>query len=263
MIEEAGSRVRLINSQLPPAAKELDKELRQILKEKDDAVRSQDFDKAGELRDREMEIKAEIKAIAQVIVEADILVVSDEIYEKILYDGVTHVSIGSLGEEIFQRTIISNGFAKAYSMTGWRVGYLAGPVDLIKATITIQSHSTSNVCTFAQYGAIAALENSQDCVAQMLQAFTQRRQVMLARLNAIPGLSCAKPDGAFYMFPDISKTGLQSMDFCNALLEEHKVATIPGIAFAADKNIRLSYATDMATIEKGLDRLEKFVKSRI
>ncbi|NRB08009.1 MAG: pyridoxal phosphate-dependent aminotransferase [Richelia sp.] len=205
----------------------------------------------------------EIKAIAQVIVEADILVVSDEIYEKILYDGATHVSIGSLGEEIFQRTIISNGFAKAYSMTGWRVGYLAGPVDLIKATITIQSHSTSNVCTFAQYGAIVALENSQDCVAQMLQAFTQRRQVMLARLNAIPGLSCAKPDGAFYMFPDISKTGLQSMDFCNALLEEHKIGTIPGIAFAADNNIRLSYATDMATIEKGLDRLEKFVKSRI
>ncbi|MDJ0619245.1 MAG: pyridoxal phosphate-dependent aminotransferase [Calothrix sp. MO_192.B10] len=204
-----------------------------------------------------------IKAIAQVIVDADILVVSDEIYEKILYDGATHVSIGSLGSEIFQRTIISNGFAKAYSMTGWRVGYLAGPADLIKATISIQSHSTSNVCTFAQYGAIAALENSQDCVEEMRQAFAKRRKVMLARLNAIPGLSCAKPDGAFYMFPDISKTGLKSMDFCNALLDEHQVAVIPGIAFAADNNIRLSYATDMATIEKGLDRLEKFVKSRL
>ena len=205
----------------------------------------------------------EIKAIAQVIVDADIMVVSDEIYEKILYDGATHLSIGSLGEEIFQRTIISNGFAKGYSMTGWRLGYLAGPVDLIKATITIQSHSTSNVCTFAQYGAIAALEGSQDCVEEMRQAFAQRRQVMLARLNAIPGLSCAKPDGAFYMFPDISQTGLKSMDFCNNLLTEHQVAVIPGIAFAADNNIRLSYATDMATIEKGLDRLEKFVKSRI
>ncbi|MDJ0798879.1 MAG: pyridoxal phosphate-dependent aminotransferase [Calothrix sp. MO_167.B12] len=204
-----------------------------------------------------------IKAIAQVIVDADILVVSDEIYEKILYDGATHVSIGSLGSEIFQRTIISNGFAKAYSMTGWRVGYLAGPADLIKATISIQSHSTSNVCTFAQYGAIAALESSQDCVEEMRQAFAKRRQVMLARLNAISGLSCAKPDGAFYMFPDISQTGLKSMDFCNALLEEHQVAVIPGIAFAADNNIRLSYATDMATIEKGLDRLEKFVQSRL
>ena len=204
-----------------------------------------------------------IKAIAQVIVDADILVVSDEIYEKILYDGATHVSIGSLGSEIFQRTIISNGFAKAYSMTGWRVGYLAGPADLIKATISIQSHSTSNVCTFAQYGAIAALESSQDCVSEMRQASAKRRQVMLARLNAISGLSCAKPDGAFYMFPDISQTGLKSMDFCNALLEEHQVAVIPGIAFAADNNIRLSYATDMATIEKGLDRLEKFVQSRL
>ncbi|WP_017317125.1 pyridoxal phosphate-dependent aminotransferase [Mastigocladopsis repens] len=205
----------------------------------------------------------EIQAIAKIIVEADILVVSDEIYEKILYDGAKHVSIGSLGAEIFARTVISNGFAKGYSMTGWRIGYLAGPVDLIKATITIQSHSTSNVCTFAQYGAIAALEDSQDCVEQMRQAFAKRRQVMLERLNAIPGLSCSKPDGAFYLFPDISQTRLKSLDFCNALLEKEQVAVIPGIAFGADDNIRLSYATDMATIEKGMDRLEKFVKSVI
>ncbi len=205
----------------------------------------------------------EIKALAKVVVEADIFVVSDEIYEKIVYDGAQQLSIGSLGEEIFNRTIISNGFAKAYSMTGWRIGYLAGPVDIIKATITIQSHSTSNVCTFAQYGAIAALEESQECVEQMRQAFAQRRQLMLERLNAIPGLSCPKPDGAFYLFPDISKTGLKSLEFCDALLQEQQVAVIPGIAFGADDNIRLSYATDMATIEKGMDRLEKFVKSRI
>ncbi|MEH2089343.1 pyridoxal phosphate-dependent aminotransferase [Nostoc sp.] len=205
----------------------------------------------------------EIKALAQVIVDADIFVVSDEIYEKILYDGAEHISIGSLGKEIFDRTLISNGFAKAYSMTGWRLGYLAGPVEIIKAASTIQGHSTSNVCTFAQYGAIAALQSSQDCVEEMRQAFAKRRQVMLDRLNAIPGLSTAKPDGAFYLFPDISKTGLKSLEFCDALLEEHQVAVIPGIAFGADDNIRLSYATDMATIEKGMDRLEKFVKSRI
>jgi aspartate aminotransferase len=205
----------------------------------------------------------EIKALAKVVVEADIFVVSDEIYEKIVYDGAQQLSIASLGEEIFNRTIISNGFAKAYSMTGWRIGYLAGPVDIIKATITIQSHSTSNVCTFAQYGAIAALEESQECVEQMRQAFAQRRQLMLERLNAIPGLSCPKPDGAFYLFPDISKTGLKSLEFCDALLQEQQVAVIPGVAFGADDNIRLSYATDMATIEKGMDRLEKFVKSRI
>ncbi|MEH2002544.1 MAG: pyridoxal phosphate-dependent aminotransferase [Nostoc sp.] len=205
----------------------------------------------------------EIKALAQVVVDADIFVVSDEIYEKILYDGAEHISIGSLGKEIFDRSLISNGFAKAYSMTGWRLGYLAGPVEIIKAASTIQGHSTSNVCTFAQYGAIAALESSQDCVEEMRQAFAKRRQVMLQRLNAIPGLSTAKPDGAFYLFPDISKTGLKSLEFSDALLEEHQVAVIPGIAFGADDNIRLSYATDMATIEKGMDRLEKFVKSRI
>ncbi|MBE9213249.1 pyridoxal phosphate-dependent aminotransferase [Plectonema cf. radiosum LEGE 06105] len=203
----------------------------------------------------------EIKALAQVIVEKDILVVSDEIYEKILYDGAKHLSIGSLNDEIFARTIVSNGFAKGYSMTGWRLGYLAAPVELIKAATTVQGHSTSNVCTFAQYGAIAALEGSQECVEEMRQAFAKRREVMLERINAIPGLKCSQPDGAFYLFPDISKTGLTSLEFCNALLEEHQVAVIPGVAFGADNNIRLSYATDMATIEKGMDRLEKFVKS--
>ena len=205
----------------------------------------------------------EIKALAEVIVEKDILVVSDEIYAKILYDGAKHVSIGSVGPEIFERTIISSGFAKAYSMTGWRVGYLAGPVELIKAAIIIQGHSTSNVCTFAQYGAIAALESSQDCVEQMRQAFAERRQVMLDQLNAIPGLTCAPPDGAFYMFCNISKTGMKSLEFCDALLESQHVATIPGIAFGADDHIRLSYATDMSSIEKGMDKLDKFVRSRL
>jgi aspartate aminotransferase len=205
----------------------------------------------------------EIKALAKVIVDADILVVSDEIYEKILYDGAEHISIGSLGKEIFSRTLISNGFAKGYSMTGWRLGYLAGPVEIIKAASTIQGHSTSNVCTFAQYGALTALESSQNCLEEMRQAFAKRRQVMFERLNAIPGLTCPKPDGAFYLFPDISKTGLKSLEFCNALLEAHQVAVIPGVAFGADNNIRLSYATDMATLEKGMDRLDKFVRSRI
>lgn len=205
----------------------------------------------------------EIKALAEVVVEKDILVVSDEIYEKIIYDGTQHLSIGAVSPEVFARTITSSGFAKAYSMTGWRLGYVAGPIELVKAMITIQGHSTSNVCTFAQYGAIAALESPQDCVEQMRQAFAQRRQVMLERLNAIPGISCAKPDGAFYMFVNISKTGLTSMEFCNALLETQHVATIPAVAFGADDHIRLSYATDMTSIEKGMDRLDKFVRSRL
>ncbi len=204
---------------------------------------------------------AEIKALAEVIVEKNILVVSDEIYEKIIYDDAQHLSIGAVSSDIFKNTIISNGFAKAYSMTGWRIGYLAAPVELINATMKIQSHSTSNVCTFAQYGAIAALESSQDCVEKMRQAFAQRREVIYQLVNGIPGLSCTQPEGAFYMFVNISKISNSSLEFCNALLEKENVAVIPGIAFGADDHIRISYATDLATIEKGMARLERFVHS--
>lgn len=203
----------------------------------------------------------EIEILARIVVENDILVVSDEIYEKILYDGVQHRTIGSFGPEIFARTIISNGFAKSYSMTGWRVGYAAGPEELIKAMIKIQGHSTSNVCTFAQYGAIAALESSQECIEIMLSAFTERRKYILERVRAIPGLNCPTPDGAFYVFINIEEIGLKSIDFCEKLLLAQKVAAIPGIAFGADECIRLSYATGLETIEKGLERLEKFVAS--
>ncbi|MGQ4650217.1 aminotransferase class I/II-fold pyridoxal phosphate-dependent enzyme [Lyngbya aestuarii] len=206
---------------------------------------------------------AEIKALAQVVVEQDILVVSDEIYEKIIYDDTKHLSIGAAGSEIFERTIISGGFAKAFSMTGWRLGYLAGPLELIKAVTTIQGQSTSNVCTFAQYGGIAALEGSLECVEQMRQAFDQRRKIMFERLNAIPGLSSPKPDGAFYLFADISKTGLKSEEFCKALLNSEQVAVIPGIAFGDDDCIRLSYATDITSIKKGMDRLDKFVRCTV
>ncbi|KAM3100726.1 pyridoxal phosphate-dependent aminotransferase [Phormidesmis sp. 146-12] len=205
----------------------------------------------------------EVRAIAQVVVDNDILVVSDEIYEKLLYDGAEHLSIGAASREVFDRTIISSGFAKAYSMTGWRVGYLAAPVELITAVTKIQGHSTSNVCTFAQYGAIAALEGSQDCVEQMRLAFAERRLAILGLINEIPGLTCVKPNGAFYVFINISKLGLSSLEFCDGLLNEQQVAVIPGIAFAADDHIRLSYATDMTTIERGLERLATFVKSKL
>lgn len=205
----------------------------------------------------------EIRALADVVVETGIYVVSDEIYEKLLYDGAKHLSIGAASPEVFDHVITSNGFAKGYAMTGWRVGYLAAPADVIKATSAIQGHSTSNVCTFAQYGAIAALEGAQDSVEMMRQAFAERRQFVLEALRSIPGLVCIKPDGAFYVFPDISKTGLKSLEFCAALLEEQQVAAIPGIAFGADDNIRLSYATDLETIKKGFERLDKFVRSRL
>lgn len=205
----------------------------------------------------------EVRAIAEVVVEHDILVVSDEIYEKLLYDGAQHLSIGAVSSEVFDRTIISSGFAKAYSMTGWRVGYLAAPLEILKAVSIIQGHSTSNVCTFAQYGAIAALEGSQDCVEEMRLAFADRRKVILNLVNAIPGLTCVKPNGAFYIFINISKLGMSSLEFCDGLLNEQQVAVIPGIAFGADDHIRLSYATDMTTIERGIDRLAAYVKSRL
>jgi aspartate aminotransferase len=203
----------------------------------------------------------EIRALAKVIVAEDILVVSDEIYEKLLYDDARHLSIGSIDSAIFQRTIVTSGFAKAYSMTGWRIGYLAASVDIVKAITTIQGHSTSNVCTFAQYGAIAALESSQECIAEMLKAFSDRREIMFSGIRSIPELNCPKPDGAFYVLADIGKTGLNSLDFCKLLLESQQVAVIPGIAFGADNCIRLSYATDTISIEKGIERLSKFVRS--
>lgn len=205
----------------------------------------------------------EIRAIAQVAVEQDLLVVSDEIYEKMLYDGAEHFSIGAASPEMFARTIVSHGFAKAYSMTGWRVGYLAAPADFIQGNVRLQSHSTSNVCTFAQYGALAALESPQDCVEEMRQAFAQRRQRILQLIEQVPGLSCPVPQGAFYVLVDIRAAGMLSLDFCNALLEEKHVATVPGVAFGADNSIRMSYATDMVTIEKGMERLATFMRERL
>ncbi len=203
--------------------------------------------------------RSELQALATVVVRRNILVVSDEIYEKIIYGDVEHVSIGALGADIFARTIISNGFAKAYSMTGWRVGYLAAPLEIIQAASVIQGHSTSNVCTFAQYGALAALTGSQDCVEKMRLAFSDRQQVIVDYLRSIPGIECAKPDGAFYVFANISKTGLGSLDFCQQLLASQQVAVIPGLPFGADDHVRISYATDLETIRKGMERFGKFV----
>jgi aspartate aminotransferase len=205
----------------------------------------------------------EIRALAQVVVDNNIYVVSDEIYEKLLYDGATHLSIGAVSPEAFEHTIVSSGFAKAYAMTGWRVGFLAGPPELIRACGKIQGHSTSNVCTFAQYGAIAALEGPQDCIREMLAAFAKRRELMFSALESIPGLSCVKPNGAFYLLPSIQETGMKSLEFCEALLEEQQVVVVPSTAFGTDGYIRISYAADTETIHKGMERLDKFVRSRL
>ena len=205
----------------------------------------------------------EIRAIGEAVVEKNLLVISDEIFEKIIYDGTTHVSIASFGKEIFDRTIVVSGFSKIYSMTGWRVGYMAGPTEIIKAVNATQSHSTSNVCAFAQIGAVACYADprSNECVEQIRQGYLERRKLMMDLLADIPGLTCHKPEGTFYLFPNISQTGMKSIEFCDALIDKAHVAAVAGLVFGADDHIRLSFASEPHLIEKGLKRLATFVKS--
>jgi aspartate aminotransferase len=202
----------------------------------------------------------EVKAIGDLCVEKNILIMSDEIYEHLLYDGAVHKSVASFSAEHLAHTIIVHGFAKAWSMTGWRLGWCAAPEPIAKAIDAVQSHSTSNTTSFAQKGAVAALTGPQDHLQTWLAEFSRRRTYAWQRLNQIPGVSCVNARGAFYLFPNISKTGLKSSAFCARLLETEKVAAVPGIAFGADDYIRLSYATSMANLEKGLDRIEHFCR---
>ncbi len=200
----------------------------------------------------------EVKALGDVCVEKGVLIMSDEIYEHLLYDGAQHKSVASFSQAHYEHTIVVHGFAKAWSMTGWRLGFLAAPEPIAKAIDAIQSHSTSNPTSFAQKGAVAALNGPQDHLPKWLAEFSKRRSYAFERLNRIPGVSCVNAKGAFYLFPNISGTGLKSTEFCARLLEKEKVAAVPGIAFGADDYIRLSYATGMANIQKGLDRIEQF-----
>jgi aspartate aminotransferase len=202
----------------------------------------------------------ELKVLGDICVEKGILIMSDEIYEKLLYNGARHVSVASFSPDHQARTIIVHGLAKAYAMTGWRLGYLAAPAPIAKAIDAIQSHSTSNPTSFAQKGGVAALQGSQDHLREWLKEYDRRRVYAWERLNRMPGLSCVNPHGAFYLFPNISSFGLGSMEFCARLLDEEKVAAVPGIAFGAEGYIRLSYATSFASIEKGLDRMDRFVR---
>jgi aspartate aminotransferase len=205
--------------------------------------------------------REELRALAEVALEEDILMLSDEIYEKITYDNVEVVSLASLGKEICDLTITVNGFSKAYAMTGWRLGYVAAPEHIATAIDSIQSHSTSNSTSFAQKGALAALKGDQSFIGEMVKAFAERRAYMYDRFTKIPGVTCVKPLGAFYMLPNVSSFGLTSTAFCTRLLDEQKVAVVPGVAFGSDAHVRLSYACSMANIQKGLDRIEAFCGS--
>jgi aspartate aminotransferase len=205
--------------------------------------------------------KEELQALASVAAEEDILILSDEIYEKLVYDDTRHISIGSLGQDFYDLTITVNGFSKSYAMTGWRLGYLGAPDPIAKAIDSIQSHSTSNACSFAQKGGLAALRGDQQSVIDMRDEFNLRREYMLERFSKMPHISVVRPNGAFYVLVNISKLGLTSQNFADRLLSKANVAVVPGIAFGDDRTLRFSYATSLDIIKKGMDRFEEFCRT--
>lgn len=205
----------------------------------------------------------ELKQIASICLKHNIYVLSDEIYEKLIY-GKKHVSIASVNEKIKKLTIVINGVSKSYAMTGWRIGYAAAEEEIVKAATRLQDHTTSNPTSISQKAALAAIEGSEDHIAKMVYEYKKRRDFMVDRLNRIEGMIANRPDGAFYVFANVSKFYSDdikgSMIFCQKLLENAYVAAIPGIAFGDDRFVRLSFSTGMEHIKRGLDRMEKFVK---
>ena len=211
----------------------------------------------------------ELRALAGILVQKKILIIADDIYEKFVYDGIAFTSIASLGKEIQDQTMVINGVSKTYSMTGWRIGFAAGPAELIAEMGKVQTQNVSNPVSFCQKAAVEALVGPQDSVGEMIVEFDRRRRYIVERLNAMPGITCSLPQGAFYVFPNI--TGLcgrkwgekkisNSADVTDFLLEEARVAGVAGSGFGDDKYIRFSYATSMKNIEKGMDRIQEALK---
>ena len=205
--------------------------------------------------------REELEAIVNVAAEEDIYVLSDEIYEKLVYDDAKHVSVGSLSKEAYDLTITVNGFSKSYAMTGWRLGYLAAPDAVSRAVDSIQSHTSSNPCSFSQYGALAALKGDQQPLADMREEFEMRRNYMFDRISKISNVTAIKPQGAFYILVNISQLGLSSQNFADRLLSKANVAVVPGAAFGDDRTVRFSYATSLDVIKKGLDRFQDFCRT--
>src|SRR3954454_9652716 len=231
-------------------------------------MRAEDFEKAMKPRTKMVILNSpnnpsgavytrdEIDAIVQIAADEDIYILSDEIYEKLTYDDIKHVSTASISKQAYDITITVNGFSKAYAMTGWRLGYLAAPDNVAKAVDSIQSHSTSHPASFVQRGGLAALKGDQQPLADMREEFDLRRNYMYARLMKIQNITTAKPQGAFYMLVNISQLGLTSQNFADRLLSKANVAVVPGAAFGDDRVIRMSYATSIDIIKKGLDRFQ-------
>jgi len=205
--------------------------------------------------------RTELEQIAKICVEKNIFVISDEIYEKIIFDGLKHESIASFNKDIYNLTITVNGLSKSHSMTGWRIGYLGAPFDIAGAISNLQDHSTSNPNSIAQKAAVAALSAPGDFSQKLCEEFSKRRDYLVARLTQIKKLSFCLPQGAFYMFCNISKTGLDSFNFAKRLLDEEYVSLIPGGSFGMDDYIRISFATSIEEIQKGTDRIEKWIAS--
>ncbi|MCR6110694.1 pyridoxal phosphate-dependent aminotransferase [Bacillus sp. A301a_S52] len=207
----------------------------------------------------------ELKAIGEFCLEHNILIVSDEIYEKLIYEGKQHVSIAQLSDALKEQTLIINGVSKSHSMTGWRIGYTAGNKEIIKRMSNVASHTTSNPAVMSQYGAIAAYTEDDGSVETMRQAFEERLNTVYSKLTAIAGFSCVKPQGAFYLFPNVKEAVANSPfnttdEWVKALLEEEKVAVVPGSGFGSPDNIRLSYATSLDQFEEALNRIKVFVE---
>jgi len=204
--------------------------------------------------------REELLALGEVALGEDIIILSDEIYEKLVYGESEHVSIASLSDELYNLTITVNGFSKAYSMTGWRLGYTAAPKPLADAIDKIQNHTVSNATTFAQYGALAALQGDQTFIEDLRGEYDVKRQFVFSRLRSIPNVRVVEPKGAFYFFLYTGQMGLKSMNLCDKLLSRYKVATVPGIAFGYDEGIRLSYCTTLDVLNEGITRIEQFCR---
>ncbi|MFC5714259.1 pyridoxal phosphate-dependent aminotransferase [Thalassorhabdus alkalitolerans] len=209
----------------------------------------------------------ELKAVGEAALDNDILIVSDEIYEKLVYGGAEHTSVAQLSEKLKEQTIIINGVSKSHSMTGWRIGYAAGRKEIIKAMTNLASHSTSNPTANAQYGAIAAYEKDDGSVENMRKAFEDRLNTIYDKLVELPGVTCVKPKGAFYLFPNVKEAakmnGYDDVDeWVKDLLEEEKVALVPGSGFGSPDNVRLSYATSLDLLEGAIERIGRFIEKK-
>ena len=268
LVKLAGGVPVFINTNKENDYKYSVKELRNLITSKTKAILvNSPNNPTGSIYTRE-----ELTEIAELAKEYDLIIISDEIYEKLIYDNEKHISIASISKDSYERTIVINGLSKAYAMTGWRIGYSASSKEIAKLMSSVQSHVTSNINSISQYAAIEALNGPQDSIKIMIKEFEKRRNYMIDRINKIHGLSIIRPKGAFYIMVCIenyfgkeinSEIINSSLDFSKRLLNEENVAVIPGIAFGVHNYIRLSYATSMEIIEEGLNRLEKYLRKLV